>query len=98
MGQVAVEAQRADELKEEDGDGCDDEQHHKHHHPNRCAEWLWEDGGEGERVKEKYETPGGGAGDAGSEETDSIKENRDGREIKRGKGDGEKGRKGRQTE
>lgn len=34
LGQVAVEAQRTDKLKEEDGDGCDDEQHHKHHHPN----------------------------------------------------------------
>lgn len=34
LGQVAVEAQRTDKLKEEDSDGCDYEQHHKHHHPN----------------------------------------------------------------
>lgn len=40
LGQVAVETQRAYKLKEEDGDGCDDEQHHKHHHPNRCTEGL----------------------------------------------------------
>lgn len=41
LGQVAVEAQRADELKEEDGDGGDDEQHHKHHHPHVSTEGLW---------------------------------------------------------
>lgn len=34
LGQVTVEAQWTDKLKEEDGDGCDNEQHHKHHHPN----------------------------------------------------------------
>lgn len=42
LGQVAVEAQWTDKLKEKDGNGCDNEQHHKHHHPNRCAEGLWE--------------------------------------------------------
>lgn len=41
LGQVAVEAQWTDKLKEKDGDGCDNEQHHKHHHPNWCAEGLW---------------------------------------------------------
>lgn len=40
LGQVAVETQRTYKFKEEDGDGCDDEQHHKHHHPNGCAEGL----------------------------------------------------------
>lgn len=34
LSEVSVEAQWTDELKQEDGDCGDDEQHDEHHHPH----------------------------------------------------------------
>lgn len=52
IGEAPVVTHRAEVLKDKDGHGWDDEQHHKHHNPDVSTEGLWG------RKKKKNQCPG----------------------------------------